>query len=287
MCDQHPFIVLDQNVMRDRNALASSLNRCCRENLHLLIPDVAGFELSKGSRPLDTWCRSLALLVSYPELVVVSRKLTDMLYEEGCDGIPCRSVVHDDLTAVMREILGSVGRGDNSLLSEIVDRWPPTAAIWSDSEQHKKWIKGLRDGLRSMIGGNALSKLRNSPEQEVTRWLSSVDGVRFVFQGIKSRGIADKASLLLSSVSSITAAFVAAFAATGLYWLAFGGLENASPNTSTNDLLDTEYAILGSLSVDLLSSDKRISMICRAMKASSRERHNWIRSWFRSGRHGI
>jgi len=67
-----------------------------------------------------------------------------------------------------------------------------------------------------------------------------------------------------------------AFAAVALYWLAFGGLDQAVPAKATNDLHDVEYAILGSLSVGLLSNDKRLSTICRAMAASARGRHVWF-----------
>lgn len=285
---QHQFIVLDQNVMRDANAISSALDRCCREELQLLIPDVAGFELSKGSRQFDTWRHSLKCLCGYPEFVAVSRQLTKMLAEERQTGRPCETLVDSDLTTLMRQLLDALGRDDTASLRRMVDGpmrrlMPASLAAWSDSENHKLWILAVRDELRRMMSEEALKRLRNSPQEGLADWLSSVDGIRFVFQGLKSRGACDETALLLSTVPSVSSAFISGLAAVGLYWLAFGGLDSALSDKLTNDLLDMEYAVLGSLSVDLASKDRRIGIICRAMSTASCER----REWYLSGRGGI
>jgi hypothetical protein len=288
MDQQHQFIVLDQNMMRNSNAISTALDRCCREKLQLLIPDVAGFESSKGSKPFDTWRRSLECLRGYPEFVSVSRKLTKMLAEERRTGRPCETLVDSDVTMEMRALLKDLADDDSSALRKIIEGpvrrfMPASLAAWSDSEEHKQWISTARNELHCTMSHEALKELRKSPREGLAEWLSSTDGIRFVFQGIKSRGTADEASLLLSSLPSVSAAFISTFAAVVMYWLAFGGLDKVSPKKVTNDLLDIEYAILGSLSVDLLSNDKRLSTICRAVSTASRKRHAWLRS----GKHGI
>jgi hypothetical protein len=278
---KHKFIVLDQNVMRDSNAISSVLDRCCRESLFLLIPDVAGFELSKVSKPFDTWRGSLEFLRGYPEFVTVSRKLAKMLAEETGTGHPCNSLVDNDLTALMRQLLSALARDDPSSLQRMVDGpihdlMPESLAAWSDSEEHKQWIIMICNELRRMMNEESLKRLRTSPQEGIAEWLSSVDGIRFIFQGIKSRGITDKTALLLSSVPSVSAAFFSASAAIAVYWLAFGGLNDASPDKLTNDLHDMEYVILGSLSVNLLSKDKRMKIICKAVSEASIKRHAWF-----------
>lgn len=282
MCQKHQLIVLDQNVLRDSNALSAALDRCCRERLQLLIPDVAGFELSKGSQQLDTWRQSLGRLAGYREFVTVSRKLTGMLKEETRTGQPCESLVDSDATTAMRELLDSLDHGDTASLVQMVNGpirslMPASLAAWDNSEQHKQEMIRLRDKLRCMMTEKALKRLRKSPEEGIPDWLSSVDGIRFVFQGIKLRGVANEASVRLSSEPSVSAAFISAFAAVALYWLALGGLDGASPEKLTNDLLDMEYAIVGSLSVGFLSKDKRASAVCEAMSMASRERRAWFR----------
>jgi len=284
---QHQLIVIDQNTLRDSDSIASALDRCCREDLRLLIPEGAGFELSKGSQQFDTWRRSLERLGGYPEFVVVSRKLPDMLVEEIGTGRPCETLIDDDSTTALRQLLDDLNRNDTSSLRRLVDGpmrrlMPASLAAWNNSEQHKQWVIKVRDELSRMMDGEALKELRKSPQDGLVDWLSSVDGIRFVFQGIKSRGATDEGAVLLSSVPSVSGSFVLALAAVGLHWLALGGLDHASSDKITNDLHDVEYAVLGSLSVDLLSKDKRLSTVCRAMSASSHERYEW----FRSGRHG-
>lgn len=65
-------------------------------------------------------------------------------------------------------------------------------------------------------------------------------------------------------------------AAIGLYWLAFGGLEGAKPKSVENDLHDLEYAIIGSLSHSLLTADKRLNVIYRAIKSGYLGRKAWF-----------
>ena len=169
MDKQYKFIVLDQNVMRDSGALFRALDRCCREDLQLLIPDVAGFELSKGSKQFDTWHRSLECLSSYREFVTVSRKLTKMLEEERRTGYPCESLIDSDLTMLMRQLLDALEHNRTLSLRQMVDGpmqslMPASLAAWSDSEQHKQWIITIRDQLNDMINSEALKRLRRSPE---------------------------------------------------------------------------------------------------------------------------
>ncbi len=45
MSSRFPYIVIDQNQMRNEDAIMPLLDRCCRDSLFVLIPDVAGFEI--------------------------------------------------------------------------------------------------------------------------------------------------------------------------------------------------------------------------------------------------
>jgi hypothetical protein len=85
------------------------------------------------------------------------------------------------------------------------------------------------------------------------------------------------ASLRLASSPSVTASFISGFAAVAFYWLAYGGLDDAAPEKSTSDLLDVEYATLGSLSVSLLSNDRRLNTIYQAMRTAATERRKRVR----------
>jgi hypothetical protein len=64
--------------------------------------------------------------------------------------------------------------------------------------------------------------------------------------------------------------------AIGLYWLAFGGLDDAKPESATNDLLDLEYGILGAVSHSLLTTDKRLKVIHQAIRGGYVGRKEWF-----------
>jgi len=142
----------------------------------------------------------------------VARKLTKMLAEERRTGRPCETLVDADGTTALRAMLMELADNDQSALRAMVDGpihglMPASLSAWSDSETHRQWISKVRDELGRMMTVEALKQLRNNPEEGLAEWLSSVDGIRFVFQGIKSRGTDDEASLALASSCSVSAAF--------------------------------------------------------------------------------
>lgn len=126
MDSRFPFLVVDHNSLRqderrEDDLLKTAIDRCCRESLQILLPEGAFFELSKGSRPLDTWRRSLSFLAKYRELVSVSRKLSVLRQEEIVSGQPCSSISADDLTEFHRSLLESLAANDSRALTELVD----------------------------------------------------------------------------------------------------------------------------------------------------------------------
>jgi len=197
---KHPFIVLDQNVMRDSRALSLAWDRCRCERLQLLIPHVAGFEFSKGSKQFDTWRRSLEYVRKHPEFVSVARKITNMLDEERRTGQPCRILVEQEATVLFRQLLDDLAHEDFSRLNEMIDGpirrlMPKSLVVWNDSEQHRQWIGRIRNGLQSTMSNESLSKLRNKTDVGLVEWLLSDDAKRIDFQGINSKLANDEVSL--------------------------------------------------------------------------------------------
>jgi len=276
----HRFIVVDQNKMRHVAALADALDRCCREDLRLLIPDGAGFELSDVSNPLYTWRRSLSVLCRYPELVAVSQKLTKIMCQEIACGRPAEALIDDDGTHRFGELLRKMASGDDSDLRAMIDG-PVKSLVRrtssTDSARHKSLILALRGQLSAMMTEETLGRLRRAPEAELATWLTSVDGIRFVFQWITHNGACAEFAFALSSGPSVSAAFASSLAAVAVYWLAFGGLESAPPEKVTNDLHDAEYAVLGSISVELLTGDSRLRRIDEALRKALFSRTEWCR----------
>jgi len=276
-----PLIVVDQNQLRDADAIASTLDRCCRENLQILILDGAGFELSKGSDPHQTWIHSLHELAPYAELVVVGRKITEILQDEIKTGISCTDVIEHGATELFRKVLQQISSGDESGIRSLTNGsvkrlMPESLALWSNHDQNKSMILTIQDLLRSSLSTATIKDLRNHTVNAMIAWLSSDDGVRFVFQGIQSRGASPEAALRLVVEPSATGGFVSGMVSMGLYWLTFGGLDATKSKAITNDLHDLEYAVLGALSDSLLSNDKRLNVIHQSIRCGTEGRARWF-----------
>lgn len=132
----------------------------------------------------------------------------------------------------------------------------------------------MRDLLKKELTEPVVKQLRRDPESELATWMSSVHGVRFVYQGIKSKGADDVSALRLAALPSVVGGFITSLALVALNWLALGGIESAKPEKVTNDLHDVEYSVLGSISADLLTTDERRKAIKGAAQSS---RTNWVK----------
>lgn len=277
-----PYLVIDQNQLRKPDAVTDAASRCRVNGFRLLIPDGAGFELSKSSEVFDTWRNSLEFLSPFTEEIVVSGKMTGMMSIEASTGFPIRDLVDDGASVLFRGILAELGNNDASSLSRLVtgpvsEKLPTSLKTWSDFEMHRSVIVRMRDLLREALTEREVKELRRDPSTELASWLSSCRGARFVYQGIASRGVDEVSALRLASMPSATGAFISSLSLVALHWLAFGGLETAKPEKVTNDLHDLEYAVLGSLSVDLLTADKRLQAINAAVTRAQISRQDWVK----------
>ena len=153
---------------------------------------------------------------------------------------------------------------------------PESLTHWSNHDQNKSLILTVRDSLRSSLTDATIKDLRNHTVNAMIAWLSSVDGVRFVFEGIQSRIASSETALRLAFGPSAIGGLVSGMCSMGLYWLAFGGLDTAKSEALTNDLHDLEYAVLGALSNSLLSNDKRLNVIHQAIRGGTEGRARWF-----------
>ena len=201
---------------------------------------------------------------------------------EARTGQPSHDLVERGASARFCDMLSDLAGGDESSLRRVVDNLengslPASLEIWSDSESHRATIIWMRDLLRQELTLREVKALLRDPVGELSSWITSTNGVGYVYHAIIARGVDSVSALRLAATPSVIGAFISSLALVALYWLAFGGLENAKPEMITNDLHDIEYAVLGSLSVELLSSDKRLQAITRAVKLSQLSRQSWVK----------
>lgn len=60
-----PYIIIDQNVLRDRKIISHTLYRCKKDGLSILFTDAAILEMLKGDKWVDTTRRSLVGLQTF------------------------------------------------------------------------------------------------------------------------------------------------------------------------------------------------------------------------------
>jgi hypothetical protein len=165
---QLPFIVIDQNRLRDANVVASAIEQCREYGLEILIPDVAGFEFSKAiERPEDalrTWRCSLQHLASFPELVVAGRKLPELWKEELGTGTPVRKVVDDRATAPLRDLLRGIGASDSTLRSFVTERVARMIPLSGNSAECIRGILQRNGGNSAVLAGCRRARCRRSEE---------------------------------------------------------------------------------------------------------------------------
>src|SRR5260370_25639351 len=137
-------------------------------------------------------------------------------------------------------------------------------------------LRTVRDSLKAQLARATIKDLRTRPAEAMVAWLSSADGARFVFQGIRARGASSVAALRLATEPSAYGGFLSGMAAIGLYWLAIGGLDKAKSEGVSNDPHDLEYGILGALSHSLLTADKRLKVIHQAIRGGYVGREQWL-----------
>ncbi len=196
-------------------------------------------------------------------------------------GTPSRTIVDDAATELFRNLLRQIDSGNeialrNLIVGSVMRLMPTSLDHWSNHVKHKVLLRTVRDCLKAQLAATTIKDLRTKTDDAMISWLSSAEGVRFVFQGIQARGASNEGALRLATEPSAYGGFLSGIAAIGLYWLAFGGLDEAKPEAVTNDLHDLEYGILGALSHSLLTADKRLRVIHQAIRRGHVGREQWF-----------
>lgn len=256
-------IVLDVNVLRNRQVVEACIARFGRDGEQVAFPEMALFELTKHpARWEPTVLGSLKLLAECPEAVVLARSAKPLGLDEEATGTPTTSVYAPTLTEAFRRLLRDVDAGAGSDLNSFlraVERYRHQL----DHERHAE------DSLQSMrtLKRMAAATLPRDLVAEIGRDLSRGDRTTFrdflrrellISQQRDAhirRGVSRDAAEALLRAPSVSYLFALAVGAIGLEWIFRGGIENADAGRVANDVLDIEYAIAGVWVGRLVSTD--------------------------------
>lgn len=276
---QHPFITIDQNELRDSVAIGRVLDECCRNKWQVLIPDGAFLEFSKSGHFLDTTRRSLTLLAPYRELVCVSLKLAEMRKDELSSRTPSPTLVNEPTTKFLRSMLAELDRSEDFALRKlaegpVAELMPAALDVWNDHDAIKRMIQGIHDAIKASMPPEELKALRQSPEDTIPHWLSSLERTRFVYQSLIRFGADASTACVLTRTPSVSAGFLSGVICIAIYWIAYDGIAGAKATAISGDLNDLEYVVLGALSRSLATRDRRASTIHRAVVSAFEERRS-------------
>lgn len=283
---RHPYIVVDQNCLRDEALILKQKEKSKALRWQILLPDVSMMEMMKGPKWEYSTRRSLEFLASFPELVSIALGLGELMRSERESCEPIVDIVDDLINPLFRELLKEINSGtDGAMFAKIragiVDAQNLANRQLLRHTQNKAMLISLRDAWKGELSDDDIRKLRRDPTMQVDLW-ASVTMTRTCVIGLKNGGFSDKAAQILAAEPSVSGCWVSCLSALALDWYVRGGIDTLLPERATNDLVDLDYIVLGVLSCDLLSKENRVIKMYGDISEVMDARWNWVRNIIRT-----
>lgn len=271
---EHPFVVLDQNCMRDDRGVdhVTPLLEAARVGgPRVLVPDVALVEMTQ--HPLawkGTMSRSFRLLAAELDAVVLGRSVAEMAREEISTGRPVTELVDGELVESLRDLIAELTSAEGPALAyfrERVTRARESAARdFYDHNRNKELAVDQNDGWRKVTSPAGAAALRAGDEQ-LLRLLALKAVKDFGVQALCRSGATRSVAESLLSTPSMCLAAVAAPVVSGLMWFADGGIDSRLPKDTSNDGIDLDYVRLAVFSAGVKSLDGRVRRLVEHVAA--------------------
>lgn len=264
-----PYIVVDQNVLRDEYEIDKLHQRCLEENLSILLPDAAILEMLKGSEWEDTVWRSLVLLAKKPNYLIVGKCTGELMREEIKTGEPCTDVVDHDVTKQFLRFLNEIRNGSSPTLSLLRRTVPDAVASQKsqllDHKQNKATVLNLVRTWQEELSSEEIKILR-SKDKDASAYNHTFRGllagpvmVKTCATALSGAGYPELTANLLSITQSVSSHLFLCMAGLALKWLGQGGLDSMPEEKVTNEVVDLEYIIFASLSKGIVSKERDVN----------------------------
>jgi hypothetical protein len=276
-----PYIVIDQNRCRDKQEVERLFRRCEIENLRLVLPDIAIFEFSKGTKPHLTWRTSLEHICLTSDLVVAGRDVGNMMSEEITTGKLTEDVIDHKVTPLLQELLSELKTGDdtrlNSALAKIAKFIDTEKALREQHTSNTDIVVDLKEHWKSSLDEATLQKLRNKEKGVFAGILSELETASIVTDAARRDGCDIPTATSITVGPSIYSHAVYALAALALDWLAFGGIESIAPDKVTNDFHDIDYIVIATYCRSLQTNDDRANRVYSGLRDGLEQRLVFLR----------
>lgn len=277
---EQPYIVLDQNVLRDEAQIQSALELADKCQAWLLLPDVALMEMMKNEHWEDTARRSLALLSTRPNQVAVAWGVGELFRRELAAGRPQIDLVDEEVTNQFRLMLAQLAKNPKIALDDWRPHIPAAQALAQrqhlDHEHNKDRVLRMVKSWKAILTPEGINRLRKEEDDTLFQALLASDHITRLFEEWLKRlfetwpldvDFNPESARRLATERSITSHVSLCYAALGLRWLKYQGIEGARGDKVTNDVVDMDYVLLASFCIDLFTKEGKVKKMLENIKA--------------------
>ncbi|WP_148712777.1 hypothetical protein [Corallococcus sp. AB030] len=267
-----PYIVLDQNVLRDEVQIRSALELATKYQTSLLLPDVALMEMMKNEQWESTARRSLALLAKTPSRIAIAWGTGELLRNELAAGHPQIDLVDNEVTEQFRAVLEQLRTKPQSALDELRPHIPGAQSMAQrqhlNHQHNKNRILRMVDAWKGILKPEAIKALRRENSDDLFQALLASENLTNLFEDwLKGADFPPDAARRLAAERSITSHVCLCYAALGLRWLKRQGIEGVQSEKVTNDLVDMDYVLIASFCIKLFTKEGNVNRMLEDIKA--------------------
>jgi hypothetical protein len=257
-----PYLVVDQNCLRDEIVLNERLIRAREYGELLVIPDTAFIEMTKNAKWELTIEKSLNILAKYPEGIVASYSPGQLLRMERDSGRPHCDVVWHEATPEIQRWLYEIAKGERIFMDSIKPLVSDAQEVFRGQKlnhaQNKIYVTAAVEFWQLLLPPTAIKQLRKQDRKLFCELLAAPYITEICRIGLGASGWETGSTRNLASSPSVSSHNFLCIAALGLRYLVDGGIEGKSAETVSNDVADLDYLLMATFCKDLLTKDRRL-----------------------------
>lgn len=248
-----------------------AFDECERNNVFVVLPEGAFFEMARSGKPLETMSKNFRLLTPHLNRIRVARRLMVVIREEIATASPCKTLVDWKFTELVHDFAEALAADDQPTIDRVQSNisfyLSNDSAAWRDGDHFKSQLLNLTRAFREGFQENQIKAFRKYPLDTTVEFLASNAGIAFIGNCMvncskSTQQVADA----LARTPSVARAYYSAIFALSLWWEAKGGLQSIDPQKCSNDFIDLEYAVMGAYSLAFRTTDCRADFVYSAIR---------------------
>jgi hypothetical protein len=172
-----PYIVVDQNCLRDETVLNERLIRAREHGELIVLADTAFIEMTKNAKWELTIEKSLNILAKYPEGIVASYSPGQLLRMERDSGQPHCDIVCHEATPEIQRWLYEIGKGESIYMESIkplvIDAQEVFRSQKLNHEQNRTYVTAAVEFWKLLLPPTTIKDLRKQDRKLFCELLAS------------------------------------------------------------------------------------------------------------------